>query len=128
LKLSHIALSKQSPTLPTDGKASKSSRRLPNAIESVLRILIGVMDHASGATSISRHVEGVDDKRLAHMCRHGPADDAAAEDVQNDGEVEKAGESRHVGDIGHPKLIRCACAEIPLTEMAPASPLCLESS
>lgn len=47
---------------------------------------------------------------------HASTDDASAEDIEHDGEVEKPRRRRDVGDIGEPELIRSRRAELPLDE------------
>ena len=58
-KLSHIALSKQSPTEPIEGRTRAFSQRWPKASEGVLAALIGVVNDANGPPLLQRHVEGL---------------------------------------------------------------------
>ena len=48
------------------------------------------------------------------MPRHGPTDDAPAEHVEDDGQVQEAGQGRDVGDVGDPEPVRRVRLEAPL--------------
>ena len=50
---------------------------------------------------------------------HRPADDAAAEYVEDDGEVEEAGASRDVGDVRDPERVGPVGCEVALDEVGP---------
>ena len=78
---------------------SESDRR-------VLRSLIGMVNDSERFTPIDRHVERVDHELFAHVIRHRPTDNATAEDVEHDGEIQEAAPCRDVRDVGDPELIR----------------------
>ena len=63
----------------------------------VLRTLIGVMDHRSGSSRQQRHVQSIEHQLPGERGGHRPADDAAAEGVEHDGEIEKACPGGNVG-------------------------------
>jgi hypothetical protein len=52
------------------------------------------MDHPGRFPPEDRHVQGVDDELGAHVIRHRPTDDAAAEDVQHDAKNKKPDQVR----------------------------------
>src|SRR6266540_2662984 len=60
------------------------------------------------APLVVRHLERVEDQGRLQMRCHCPADDAAAEGVENYGQIEKASPRRNVGDVSHPELVRRA--------------------
>jgi hypothetical protein len=53
-----------------------------------------------------RHLEGVDDQLGAHVIRDRPADDHAAEGVEDDSEVDVAVSGRVLGDVHAPQPVR----------------------
>ncbi len=67
-KLLQSALSQPSPTDPMEGRSPASRPAL-----------------------FERHLEGVEHQTGAQVGGHGPADDTAAEGIQDDGQVEEAG-------------------------------------
>jgi len=71
----------------------------------VLRALIRVVNHSERFAAKDGHLERADDQLFAHMVGHRPADDATAEDVENDGELQEAAPRRNVSDVGDPQLI-----------------------
>jgi hypothetical protein len=64
-----------------------------------------------------RHAERVQDQLGAQMARHRPADDAAAEGVEHDGEVKKPGQSRDERYVRDPELIRAIGREVAIHEV-----------
>src|SRR6266853_1807917 len=85
-KLSHIALSKQSPTEPIEGRTPASRQRWPKGERSVLATLVRMMNHGGGPPLPQRQVE-----RLEHHRQ-----------------VKKPGPGRDVSYIGDPQPIgRC---------------------
>ena len=64
-----------------------------------------------------RHVERVEHELGAQMRRHRPADDAPAPRIEHDGEIEKAGPGRDVGDVGDPELVGAGRGEVALDEI-----------
>ena len=77
----------------------------------VLRSLVGMVDHAVGPALPEGHVEGIEHEPCAQVVGHGPADHAAAEGIQHDGEEEEPGPGGDVGDVGAPKPIGCVGGE-----------------
>ena len=63
-------------------------------------------DYVMRPSTEDRHVQRVQHELCAHVVGHRPTDDAPAEDVEHDGEVQKAGPRWYVGDVGNPKLVR----------------------
>src|SRR4029453_6072981 len=55
----------------------------------------------------------------AQVRRDGPAYDAPAPGIDDDGQVEKAGPRRGVGDVGDPELIRVRRREASRDEIRP---------
>ena len=105
-------LSKQS-TEPIDARrpvpaASAEGQR------GVLATLIGVMDDRDRPPLVHGHLQRLDHQRGAKMPRHGPTDDAPAEHVEDDGQVQEAGQGRDVGDVGDPEPVRRVRLEAPL--------------
>ena len=83
----------------------------------VLTSLIRVVDDAPGATLYEGHVERTQHQLRVQMIGHRPAHNAATEDIEHDGEIEKAFCGRHVGGIGHPQPVRGVGHEVPLHEI-----------
>lgn len=104
-----------------DGAARGADIHLSAALaegeSGVLTALIGVMNDISRPPLIVRHLERVEDQGRLQVRRHRPADNAAAEGVEHYGEIEKASPRRHVGDVGHPELVRGICREVALDEV-----------
>ena len=55
-----------------------------------------------------RHGESCQDEGGVNCLTHGPADDFAAVEVQNAGEIEPTLVGENVGDIGDPDLVGCS--------------------
>ena len=73
----------------------------------ILHAAIGVMDQAArrGLARLDRHVERCDRQtRLADVVQ-GPADDAAAEGIEDNGKKDELLVQPDIGDVGHPELI-----------------------
>jgi hypothetical protein len=64
-----------------------------------------------------RHVQGVEHQLRVQGRRHRPADDAAAERIECDRQLEEAGPGRNVGDIGHPQQVRALGGEVALDQI-----------
>jgi hypothetical protein len=62
-------------------------------------------------------LERVDDELGAHVVLERPADDAAAEAVDDNGEVEPALPGAQVGDVGDPQPVRRRRLEVTLDEI-----------
>ena len=76
-----------------------------------------MMNHAGRAPLPERHVESVEHQLGAQMSLHRPADDPAAEGVEDHGQIEKAGPGRDVGYIGHPQAIGRGGGEVALDQI-----------
>ena len=83
----------------------------------VLRSLVAMVDHAVGPTLPERHVEGIEHELCAQVVGHGPADHAAAEGIQHDGEVQEPGPGGDVGDVRDPEPIGCVGGEVALDQI-----------
>ena len=64
-----------------------------------------------------RHLQRVEDQVGLQRRAHGPAHDPATEHVEHNREVEEGRPRRHVGDVGHPELIRRRRPEVPPHEI-----------
>src|SRR3984957_16391239 len=84
----------------------------------VLRTAIRMMDDVVGLSGYDRHVESVEHDAGLQIGREGPSDDPARPGVENDREVEKAGQRRQEGDVGHPQLVRPLGHEVAADEIA----------
>ncbi len=76
------------------------------------------MDDVVGLSGRERHVESVDHDAGLQIGREGPSDDPARPGVENDREVEKAGQRRQEGDVGHPQRVRPIGHEVAADEIA----------
>ncbi len=63
------------------------------------------------------HLRGIEDQLRAQVRRHGPADHTPAPSVDDHGGVQKPRPGRHVGNVGHPELIRPGSREGALHEI-----------
>ena len=70
------------------------------------------MDDVLRPARCQRHVQGIEHELGVQAGGHRPADDAAAERIECDGQVEEAGPRRNVGDIGHPQHVRARRLEL----------------
>jgi hypothetical protein len=77
-----------------------------------------MMDDVVGPSGHERHVEGVEHDAGLQIGREGPSDDPARTGVENDREVEKAGQRRQEADVGHPQLVRPLGHEVAADEIA----------
>src|SRR5271155_46145 len=91
---------------------------LRRPLESALRTAIRMMDDVVGLSGYERHVESVEHDAGLQIGREGPSDDPARPGVENDREVEKAGQRRQEGDVGHPQLVRPLGHEVATDEIA----------
>jgi len=76
------------------------------------------VENATAATGPDRHLRGVEDQIGGHCGGCPPADDAAGEDVEDEGHVDDTSEGGHVGEVGHPQLIRSGRGEIPVDQIS----------
>ena len=65
------------------------------------------MNDTPRTTYGQRHAQRIEHDRGVQRRRHRPADDPAAEHIEDNRQVQEARPCRNVGDIGHPKHIRC---------------------
>jgi hypothetical protein len=70
-----------------------------------------MMDHLLGSPCPERHVQCIEHQLCGQRGGHRPTNDATAEGVKHDREVEKARPGRDVGDIRNPQPIRRFCGE-----------------
>ena len=79
------------------------------------------MDEAVEACSLRRvdgHLQGVEGEVAAQRRRDLPADDEAAEDVDDEGHVDEADVGLHVGEVRHPEAVGAIGDEVALDEVA----------
>jgi hypothetical protein len=57
-------------------------------------------------------LDGVEDQRGGHRRRRSPADDPAAERVDDERHVDEPHPGRHIRKVGHPQSIWGWCAEV----------------
>ena len=90
----------------------------------ILRTAIRMMDDVVGLSGYDRHVESVEHDAGLQVGREGPSDDPARPGVENDRKVEKAGQRRQEGDVGHPQLVRPLGHEVAADEIAGGMMVC----
>jgi len=96
------------------GVSDRAHRRthahLPAAVAEgdagVLAALIAVMDDLVGLALLDGHVQRAEHQISRHALADGPADDAAAPDVQHHRQIQEARPRRNVGHVRHPELVR----------------------
>ena len=71
-----------------------------------------VYDDVDRAAALHRHAQRVGDELGALVGRHRPADDPAAEDIDDDGQEQKARPGRDVGDVSDPALVGSGGGEV----------------
>ena len=76
-----------------------------------------VHDDVCGPAPADGHAQCPGDDLGLEAGRHGPADNAPAEDVQNDRQEDEALPGRDVGDVGHPSPVRPRGGEVPVDEV-----------
>ena len=101
-KLSHIALSKQSPTEPIEGRTPTSQQRISKTIEVLLCVLVGMIDYPGGPPLRQRHVQRFEHQLGTQMSLHRPAHDPAAEGVQQCRETQKTSPGLDINDASPP--------------------------
>ena len=77
-----------------------------------------MMDDVVRLSGCDRHVESVEYDAGLQIDREGPSDDPARPGVENDREVEKAGQRRQEGDVGRPQRVRPLGHEVAADEIA----------
>ncbi len=83
----------------------------------VLTPVVRMVHDAGGLPLGNGHLEGGQHELRPEVPGHRPADDAAAEDVEDDGEVEEAAAGGHVRDVGHPERVGPVGRELALDEV-----------
>ena len=63
------------------------------------------------------HVEGVEDEGGGHGAGRLPADQAAGEDVDDEGDIDDTRPGRAVGEVGHPQGVGTRGGEVPVDEV-----------
>ena len=71
-----------------------------------------------------RHVESVEHDAGLQIGREGPSDDPARPGVENDRKVEKSGQRRQEGDVGHPQPAGSLGHEVAADEIAGGMMVC----
>jgi hypothetical protein len=105
------ALSKASPTDPTDGSTPASTSRPVNAIDVywaagvVVRDQAGQVGDAFAGTGVDRVLEGVEDQLGSHRLRGAPTDDPSGERVDHERDVDHPGPGRAIREVRHPQTI-----------------------
>jgi len=96
---------------------SQPCAALPESKARGLRALIAVMNDIGPAALRARHVERHKHQISAHLIADRPAHHAPTPDVQNDGQVDVADPGWHLGQVGHPELIRLSGGEPTLDQI-----------
>jgi hypothetical protein len=88
--------------------------RVPDA--DVLPASVAMMGQAAlrRAAVMQRLFQGIEDKACMSRPRDPPADNAAGEDVDDEGDVHKALPGGHKGEIRHPQHVRTRRPELPV--------------
>ena len=73
-----------------------------------------------GAPAAPGHLQGVEDHRCAHVGGDAPADDEAAERVDDQAHVGGAGAGGDRGEVGDPQPVRGRCGEVAAHQIAGA--------
>jgi hypothetical protein len=81
--------------------------------------VVRARDIGAGPAGAQRHLERVEHERGAHVLCQLPADDAAAERVDDEGEEQHALPAAQVGDVGDPEAIRALDTEVAPHQIRP---------
>src|SRR5579884_4018239 len=76
-----------------------------------------MMNDVCGSTPVERHVERIENEFCPQMISHCPTDDAAAVDIEHNGEKQKAVPRRNIRDVRNPELIRSARCEVAVDQI-----------
>src|SRR5579864_2418367 len=90
---------------------------IPECNRGVLAALIGMVNHTLRFAPVKRHVERIQYKLGSQVLSHRPADNAAAVDVEYDGQEQETAPGWDVGDIRDPQLIPSACRKVTVDEI-----------
>ena len=111
---------------PGDGKTFDGvvGKSLSNPIPALLHPAIGVVHQRGDAVPVASagpqpHLQGVEREVGAQRGRGLPADDAAAEHVEDERAVHPAGEGADVGQVGDPQAILCGGGEVAFHQVRP---------
>src|SRR5260370_16076643 len=104
-KLSHMALSKQSPTEPIRRPHPGLVTAFAEGERGVLAAMVGVMNHRRRPALSERHVKRCQYQFGAQMSFHRPAHNLAAKRVEHHRQVKKAGPGWNVADVSDPQTI-----------------------
>ncbi len=96
---------------------------LAESQRSVLRAVIRMVDDVLRPALPERHLQRIQNQLRTQVIGHAPAHNAPAEGIQHDGEIQKTGPGRNVGDVHHPQLVQCHHREIPLHQIRSAGRL-----
>jgi hypothetical protein len=117
-KDSIIVLSMLEATRPIEPSSPAVRRRWPKIQDVYWLPRVGVHHGAGGgAAPPAGHLEGVDDQFGAHVVGDRPADDGAAEDVEDGGAVDLALDRGVLGDVGDPQPVGGVGDEPPLHQV-----------
>src|SRR4051812_24115424 len=100
------ALSWESPTLPTEGSTPASARRSVYLMDTYwlpLSLWCTSPPRWTGRRSCSACIEH---KACMRRARGPPAHNPARIGVDHEGDVDKAGPGRHIGEVGEPENVR----------------------
>ena len=87
----------------------------------MLTAAIAVMDQIAEVLATTLRdglIQRVEDEVGPQRRRHAPADDAAREDVDHEGDVDKTPPRRDIRKVGDPQLVRAGGGEVPIDEIA----------
>jgi len=82
--------------------SARSKQVLRRPLESALATLIAMMNDIDRLALADCHLERVQHQFGAQVVGHRPADDLAAEGVQDHGQVQETGCSRHESNVSNP--------------------------
>src|SRR6185437_6517371 len=81
----------------------------------ILRSTVAVMNQSlTDLTRVQSLLQSVEHQVRLHRSTHTPADNAAGEHVDHEGDVHESRPGGHVGEIGDPQLVGSICDELPL--------------
>ena len=83
----------------------------------ILRSVVGMERRIIRASAVDRHVEGFENEFGATVACHCPTNDASAEYVENDRQMQEAGPRRNVGDIRDPQVVWSIGLEVAMNQV-----------
>ena len=90
---------------------------LQRPFESTLRTLIAMMDDVGRPALDDRHVQGGQHQLCCHLLADRPPDDAPTPHIEHDREEDETSPRWHVGEVGHPQLVRTLSDEAPVNKI-----------